>query len=323
MNTDHTISTPGMIQCPFFLIGAERSGSTVLRLMLDHHPEIAFQSEFEFSVDWVSDTGEWPSIKKYRDWLKTHRIFLASGFHIDTNLNYPELINDFLRQKQHRAGKPIVGATVHRHFAGLLNIWPDARFIYLLRDGRDVARSCIQMGWAGNMWTGCREWMEIENLFQQLKRSLPPNRYIEVKFEDLIRSPEATLRHVCQFMGVSYHGDMLSYPETTTYAHPNPNLVEQWRRKLKSHDIRLAEARIGPMLARRGYPLSGLKPYRITKQRQRLLMVQDRIYKLNFRLRRYGPGLVFKNFIARRFHQKQLLHKTIIQMNEIETAHLK
>lgn len=48
------------ISKPVFLVGAERSGTTVLRLMLDHHPQIAFNNEFEYAVDLVSDEGKWP-----------------------------------------------------------------------------------------------------------------------------------------------------------------------------------------------------------------------------------------------------------------------
>ena len=50
MNTD----------APLFLVGSERSGTTFLRLMLDHHPEIAFEKEFDFVVTKVSDAGEFP-----------------------------------------------------------------------------------------------------------------------------------------------------------------------------------------------------------------------------------------------------------------------
>lgn len=118
------MSTPH--QPPAFLVGSERSGTTMLRLMLDHHPMLVWQDEFEFAVDMISPDGGFPDMGYYREWLSLHRIFLASGFTIDPTLDYARLIRGFLEQRRSRDGKPIVGATVHRHFDRLLHLWPEA-----------------------------------------------------------------------------------------------------------------------------------------------------------------------------------------------------
>jgi hypothetical protein len=161
---------------PIFLVGAERSGTTLLRLMLDHHPEIAFFSEFEFAIEHVSGRGDFPDVDSYRHWLGNDRIFLDSGFHVDPTLAYPELVRSFLEQKRYRDRKPLVGATVHAGFDRLGSIWPDARYIHLLRDPRDVARSTIAMGWAGNVWTGVERWLEAESTWSRLRDDLPRER---------------------------------------------------------------------------------------------------------------------------------------------------
>lgn len=70
-----------------FIVGAERSGTTLLRLMLDRHPDIAWCSEFEYAVDKIDSTGHWPEINSYCDWLKTNRIFQCHGFVIDRSLS--------------------------------------------------------------------------------------------------------------------------------------------------------------------------------------------------------------------------------------------
>jgi len=171
---------------PIFLVGAERSGTTVLRLMLDNHPQIAWCYEFEYAVDKVSDEGNFPSLEDYYKWLETHRIFQDTGFTIDRSLSYLQLCHSFLVQKREQVGKKLVGATVHHHFDRLLSIFPDARFIHLIRDGRDVARSCIGMGWAGNVYTGVERWIEAESLWDKLSQSIPPERQIEVTYETLI-----------------------------------------------------------------------------------------------------------------------------------------
>ena len=84
---DHDTSIyGGMIEVPFFLIGAERSGTTLVRLLLDHHSKIAFQFEFELAVDCVSDNGDFPQVEKYIDWLDSNRIFHHSQYTIDRSL---------------------------------------------------------------------------------------------------------------------------------------------------------------------------------------------------------------------------------------------
>ena len=100
----------GTVAAPLFLVSAERSGSTLLRLMLDHHPEIAFEHEFDLAVALVSDDGDYPAINVFLNWLETARGF---DYAIDASLGYPALVNSFLRQKWSASGfKPWIGATV-------------------------------------------------------------------------------------------------------------------------------------------------------------------------------------------------------------------
>src|SRR6185437_10567826 len=97
------------IETPIFLIGSERSGTTLLRLMLDHHPEIAFNLESEFLVEEISAAGTFPDMAGYRHKLRESRVFRHSRFDIRDDLDYPALMNDFLWQKLQRDRKRIVG----------------------------------------------------------------------------------------------------------------------------------------------------------------------------------------------------------------------
>jgi hypothetical protein len=306
-----------------FLIGSVRSGTTLLRLMLDHHPRIAWSNEFEYAVDLIPDAGGWPDLQAYYDWLETHRIFLATGFEIARNLSYPDLIKSFLEQKRKRGGKVLVGATVHHHFDRLLGIWPDARFIHLLRDGRDVARSCIPMGWAGNMWTAPDPWIKAELLWDRLYQSLPADRWMTLTYENLITDPTTQLTRVCQFIGESFDPQMLEYHRHTTYERPDPKLIGQWKRKLSEYEIRLVESRIAPMLAQRGYQLSGLPPLEVTPAMQRQLRRQDRWSRAKFRFERYGPWLFGVDFLSRRLRIRPWYKSVRLRLNEIDKTHLK
>ena len=65
--------------------------------MLDHHPEIAFEKEFDFVLSKVSDTGAFPPLDDYLEWIATVR---GADYAIDRSLDYRQLVNDFLRQNR-------------------------------------------------------------------------------------------------------------------------------------------------------------------------------------------------------------------------------
>ena len=75
---------------PVFLVGSVRSGTTLLRLMLDHHPELAFFHEFPFAVE-LSVGPEWPDMGEYFEYLRGHRIFRESRLAIDSSLGLSRL----------------------------------------------------------------------------------------------------------------------------------------------------------------------------------------------------------------------------------------
>ncbi len=314
---------PPLITQPIFLVGAERSGTTVLRLMLNHHPQLAWCNEFEYVVDQIADSNAWPQLDQYYEWLETHRIFQASGFAIDHSLNYPQLVNSFLCQKRDSEGKSLVGATVHRHFDQLLKIWPDAHFIHLIRDGRDVARSCIGMGWAGNVWTGVERWIQAECLWGLLSQKVPTDQQIELTYEELISDPVNTLSRLCNFIGIPYEPAMLSYPQKTTYDFPDSSLIAQWKRKMSEREIQLVESRISSMLVECGYQLSGLPLLTVTSPMERKLKLQDWWYRLQFRVQRAGPILFLSDYLSRKLRLTQWQKQVKLQLNAIEKAHLK
>lgn len=307
---------------PIFLIGAERSGTTLLRLMLDCHPNIAFECEFEYVVDYFAENN-YPSVAKYYEHLETDRIFQSSGFAIDRSFDYPQLVNSFLVQKKEQAGKYFVGATVHRHFDRLLKIWSDAKFIHIIRDGRDVASSCVKMNWAGNVWTGCDRWLEVEKLWLQLKPNLDSSRYLEIHYEDLIAEPQDTLDYICKFIGTRFDPAMFDYARTTSYSLPNPKLSGQWQSKLSPREIRLLEAKIGDFLLQSDYELSQFTPKKINQIVAIFLKVHSKLAVILGRINIYGLSLIASNWLSKHLDLKQWHKEVQLEFNSIDTARLK
>jgi hypothetical protein len=314
-----------LLPMPFFLVASQRSGTTLLRLMLDQHPEIAFQHEFELAIEQVTDSGEWPPIDDYHAWLETNRDFHHSGYTIDPSLDYPHLVDSFLRQKQAVSGdKPIVGATVHLHFDRLIHLWPNARFIHLLRDGRDVTRSVLAKQWAGNSYHAAGWWLDAEGCWTTLASHLDEDQKIEVRYEDLVVEPERELRRLCAFIGVQFHEAMLEYTRNAVqYPRPDPKLACQWKSKLPEREVRSIESRIGSMLAERGYELSGLPHLDIGPFKHRLLLFQSRLIRLPYRMDRYGVMLVLSDLLSQRLRIAAWQRRVALQINTLDEMYLK
>ncbi len=312
---------PTTVEKPILLVGAERSGSTMFRLMLDHHRRLAFQKEFEFAVDQVKDCGCRPDTEAFRHWLRTQRTFNNTGFTIDESLGYDELVHSFLIQKMQ--GKERVGATVHRHLERLPYLFPDAMYLHLIRDPRDVARSNIGMGWAGNVYHGVARWIEVEHAWDRFKQTLPDDRWIEVRFEELVAEPQATLTRVCQWVGLAYDEAMLGYIDQSSYDRPDPKLTQQWRRKLSEEEIRLVEARVGAMLTQRGYEPSGLPAMEVSEAKRKELARQDRKARAKFRMNKYGLPLWATDYIVRRLGTQSMRDRVRERIHAVDQKHLK
>lgn len=289
---------------PVFLIGAERSGTTLLRLMLDHHPEIAFNLESEYLVSQIAEDGVFPDIGHYADWLRCNRVFRHSRFDIDERLDYAGLVNDFLRQKLERDGKKYVGATVHYQFGKLPLIWPDAKYIYLYRDGRDVANSVVQMGWAGNVFVAADWWLEAEKEWESLRAGLARDHWTEVRYEDLVANPRGELENLCGFFGTGFSERMFDYTKNGSYGLPDARLIYRWQGK-KPYDVQLAEARMASSLQERGYELSGLPLKTIGPVSGRILRLHSRLAGSCRRVSDFGLALYLEEILARRLGLKQ------------------
>jgi hypothetical protein len=311
-----------MQNSPVFLVGAERSGTTLLRLMLDSHPLIHFQFEFEYVVDQLDAQGGWPAITDYHDYLSTHRIFLLHPFVIDKTLPYDELIRSFLQQKQQEKNKPIVGATVHYCFEHLPQFWPQARFIHIVRDGRDVARPNLKTGWHGLPYFGAKRWLAAEQSWMQLSQQITAEQQITIYYEKLIHDTDGVLKQLCDFLQIPFDAAMYDYTKNTHYKQPDLQMLEQWRKKMSRYQIRLVEAQIGALLQQHGYALSGFTPRHPGWLETALLKFWNNLSRVFFRMKRYPFPLYVQDVMSRRLGLKQWQKKVKLKINQIENEFL-
>lgn len=194
----------------------------------------------------------------------------------------------------------------------------------MVRDGRDVAYSCIrEKGWSGNPWLATERWMEAERLWDKVRDRIPEERKLEITYEELVCQPVQTLDRICQFLGVSYHPAMMTYHQTSTYGLPDPRYVGLWQHQFSKRQIQLAEARISEMLVDRGYNLSGFPKIKVDSKMRLQLKIQDRLSRSISRIQRYGLPLLVLDWISRRLPLPHFRKRVKFRMNRIDTALLK
>lgn len=305
----------------YFLIGAERSGTTLLRLMLDHHPSISCGGEFNFATEFLNPDGTEPPPAEFEARLSRYRAFVDSACQFNPELSYTEQVQQFFRD--FCGDGEVRGATVHFNISALTRYWPEAKFIHLIRDPRDVAPSAIKMGWSGNMYTAARRWDEAEAEIAAFRAQVGEDRLIDLRFEDLVSQPVQELTRLAEFLGLEYDPLMLSYPEHTTYPAPDASAAARWKKKMPVEDVQLVEARLRDRMIEWGYELSGHPAIEVDAQVEADLERQDRKARRAARVERYGWPLVTSHWLAKRLRWEGWHERTVQKMIDIDRAHLR
>lgn len=232
---------------PVFVVGAMRSGTTLLRLMLNEHSELAIPAESHFlfelfrefgpeselsgeelvrALALVTGTTEWQ-----RDFRHTEaELQRAVG---GGPLSMAELIDRIFRLEIAGTGKPRWGDKTPAHILrvpALLRCFPSARVLAIVRDPRDVYLSLRRHDWVGDSsWEIGRYIAHCGDLLTRSRERFPPERFACVRYEDLVLEPEATLRRVCRFVSLDFEATMLNFHE-----HARKN-VQDWELAVGTH----------------------------------------------------------------------------------------
>jgi len=271
---------------PFFIVGSSRSGTTLLRLMINGHSRLHIPPETWFLLPLIAklpltDTLDAESVADAIAIITNH--FRWGDMKMDALefrreallLEKPRLrdIMDLIyRRHLATVAKPRFGDKTPLYVGivpQLAVIYPGARFIHLIRDGRDVAISFIDAGFEGRVYDGKRfEWINAVHKGLEYRQASVAEAILEVRYEDLVASPEQTLRKICHFIGEAFEEKMLSYadrvdmvPKRGEQIHTKLNkplkddAIGVWKTKLSGPACFVMEACLYRELQRLGYPL--------------------------------------------------------------------
>jgi hypothetical protein len=210
-----------------FIVGVNRSGTTLLRLMLDSHPQLTVPPETHFVPEWIRlARRENTTRKRLLRAATSHQRW--GDFGLDENemlerlqeikpLRPAPAIRVFYDMYAEKEGKPRWGDKTPRYMRAMPRIeraLPEARFIHLIRDGRDVALSQAERALeadATSITEVAGRWKR--RIETARKHSAELDSYLEVRYEDLVGDPERTLREICSFIDLPYDAAMLRYHE--------------------------------------------------------------------------------------------------------------
>lgn len=278
------------------VVGVSRSGTTLLRLMLDAHPEMAvpYETQFLGHVLHLRSSGD---VLRAQFYDTVVGMMTWNDFHLDTEAFRRELdtlapftltsgLRCFYAMYARRFGKRRYGDKTPgycHYMAGIAQVLPEAHFIHMIRDGRDVALSMRHL-WFGpgpDLAAQAREWVSWIGTAREQAKSC--ERYLEVRYEDLLADPERVLRRVCSFVNLRYTPLMLRYHERAaermselndwkcrdgglwasreqlaaihhlTSRRPDQGRAGRWRREMSLEERASFEAIAGDMLEHCGY----------------------------------------------------------------------
>ncbi len=183
-------------------------------------------------------------------------------------------------------GKPLVGDKTPdyvRNIPTLHALWPEAKFVHLIRDGRDVCLSAthwkrkaegfrgLYPTWGEDPVSTAAFWWEWHvRPGREAGRLLGPGRYHEIRYESLVERPDEESARLCGFLGLSHDPAMLRYHEKQFMTGigldakeawlPVTSGLMDWRSQMPAGDVERFEAAAGGLLDLLGYPRAGPRP---------------------------------------------------------------
>jgi hypothetical protein len=283
---------------PVFVVGCGRSGTTLLRLILNKHPHLAMfgESSAFFRLGRYGSLQNRGSLRRFvRDWnfafaSQTPYSGILDSHELRSKLckvhSHADAISTIMWEFAAREKKKNWGekTPAHVHKADtILRAYPKAKIIHITRDPRAVVRSALLSFTSGpfllrDAYNIAMYWVKCERTIERVQQS-HPHQVKLIKYEDLVSNPEATIVEICDFVGIDYDAGMLDTASSASRYAPreggsggevikihqglltniNSNALLKWRDDLSDEIIAAVQLASRAWLLKRNYKVEAVK----------------------------------------------------------------
>lgn len=272
---------------PFFIVGSERSGTTMLRLMLNEHHRLFIPKECHFisellkhyhpdetfsQADMKHAFSVVTDLQRWKDWdMSTDALW--DDFSKFKELALGEFINTIFMQPCRLSNKQRWGDQTPKYVFSMMKIYkiyPSAKFIHIVRDGRDVCVSMLATKWFGSSIRKiASKWVASVETAEENGRALGNQCYIRINYENIVTDSEGKLREITGFLGENFDVAMLVFYKNAhknintqaakylrkTMKQPEISDLNRWKNELSWTQVLVYEAVAGVTLLNMGYSL--------------------------------------------------------------------
>jgi len=282
---------------PVFVGGCPRSGTTLLRAMLDAHPDLAIPGETRILVDGFRCRARWGDLEDAENrrrvalWVAGRKVARARRLTDDTDklvermVAAPPTIGSVLsagfQLYAEERGKPRWGdkrPSLVLNLDAVFAMFPEAQYVNLVRDPRAVVASIRrvgrQQGWTSRgLAGGADKWERSQRAAERWRRRLRSDQFHELRYEDLVADPADTVQRLAAFLELDRAGlDAMLHHHETTDVHSarlhrlvsepvTTATVRGWEQTLRPKEVAFVESVLGDRMARYGYePVAAGRP---------------------------------------------------------------
>ncbi len=222
---------------PIMMVGAERSGTTLVMAMLGCHPRIAvpevvwYYSRFR---PYLHTYGDLSNDDNFRT-LANEMVHGLKTPYWGIKANVRTIVDEIIYHARERSFAGLY-CSMHEWFAResgnkprwgektpynlffidpIIRDFPNAQFIFITRDGRDASIDYIESSFGPtNIYCAAEIWKMCQNAVKPWRKKLSPDQWMDVKYEELVTKPQQVLQEVCDFLGEKYDESMMDFHQT-------------------------------------------------------------------------------------------------------------
>ncbi len=255
---------------PIFILGAPRSGTTFLASLLEK-TDYGAPFETHFITKYYKKLADYGDINKYQNFSRllvdilgerTVQQWALSFDHekffeeLGSDVSYAQLVNKLCLKAAQLKGLNSWGDKTPNYLKDidiLYELFPDSKYIYIVRDGRDVALSLLEKDWGpNNIYYCARYWRDLNQNNQCLDSLQAANNLYRLKYESLVDNVELHVKEIYAFLDIAYdEKELIELVKTV-----RPGNYNKWKKYMTPRQVDTFDRIASDTLKRFGYEVS-------------------------------------------------------------------